>query len=112
MSLVEDLQHTSCVRCKTSLLGNPRGHLAICNKMARLDEALEELYGDGYDTLSFEQIELLFDLLLTTELNGYLIADVISNKTQPLAEEPTVTLCSCGDPRCHSDPFCPGYKGE
>jgi hypothetical protein len=55
--------------------------------MARLDEAFEELYGNGYDTLSFEQIELLFDLLLTTDLSGYIIADVISNKTQPLVEE-------------------------
>jgi hypothetical protein len=55
--------------------------------MARLDEAIEELYGDGYDSLSFEQIKLLFDLLLTTDLSGYLIADVISDtKTQPLAE--------------------------
>jgi len=87
LSLVEDLQHTSCVRCKTSILGNPSQHLATCNKLARLDEAIEELYGDGYDALSFEQIELLFDLLLTTDLSGYIIADVISNKTQPLAEE-------------------------
>ena len=62
------LQHSSCVRCKTSIAGNPKEHLVICEKMARLDEVIEGLYGDGYDTLSFEQIKLLFDLLLTTEL--------------------------------------------
>ena len=55
--------------------------------MARLDECVEELEGLGYESLSFEQIELLFDFLLTTDLSGYIIADVISNKTQPLAEE-------------------------
>lgn len=55
--------------------------------MARLDEVFEELYGLGYDSLSFEQIELVFDFLLTTDLSGYIIADVISNKTQPLDEE-------------------------
>jgi hypothetical protein len=55
--------------------------------MARLDECVEELEGLGYESLSFEQIELLFDLLLTTDLSGYLIVDVISSKTQPLAEE-------------------------
>jgi hypothetical protein len=83
----EDLQLTSCTRCKNAIFGNPKGHLEICEKLGRLDDTLEELSGDGYDSLSFEQIKLLFDLLLTTDLSGYLIADVISDtKTQPLAE--------------------------
>ncbi len=81
------LQYSSCIRCKTSIFGNPREHLSTCQKMARLDECVEELEGLGYESLSFEQIELLFDFLLTTDLSGYIIADVISNKTQPLAEE-------------------------
>lgn len=79
-----NIQFVSCLKCKNVVIGNPREHLAICEKKARPDEALEELYGDA---LSFEQIELLFDLLLTTELSGYIIADVISNKTQPLVEK-------------------------
>jgi hypothetical protein len=84
---LENLQHTSCVRCKTPILGNPSQHLATCSKLERFDQASAQLYRVGYESLSLEQIELLFDLLLTTDLSGYIIADVISNKTQPLAEE-------------------------
>lgn len=73
------LQLTSCVRCKSSILGNPKEHLATCDQLARLDEALEELYGDGYDSLSFEQIGLLVEFLLKTDLSGYIMADVVKD---------------------------------
>lgn len=87
MTQREQFQITSCVRCKNVIFGSPKDHLIICEKLGRLNEALEELAGDGYDSLNFEQIELLFDFLLKTDLSGYNIADVISDRTQPLAEK-------------------------
>ena len=76
-----ELQLTSCVRCKSSILGDPSHHIERCDRSARLDEAIEEPYGDGYDSLSFDQIGLLFDLLQTTDLSG-----VALRKLSPGAE--------------------------
>jgi hypothetical protein len=100
----EDLQLTSCTRCKNAIFGNPKGHLEICEKLGRLDDTLEELSGDGYDSLTFEQIGLLVDFLLKTDLSGYIIADVISDRTKPLVEEDcedrpieSIKCPKCGD---------------
>jgi len=71
------LQHSSCIVCRTSLLGDPSVHLASCEKQRRCDDAIDELMGLGYESLSLEQIGLLFDFLLTTDLSGCFIADVI-----------------------------------
>lgn len=80
------LQYSSCVRCKTSVFGNPKEHLVTCNQLERFDHASAQLYRMGYESLSLDQIGLLVELLLTSELDGYDIADIVANKTQPLEE--------------------------
>lgn len=80
------LQYSSCVRCKTSIFGNPKEHLNTCNQLERFDQASAQLYRMGYESLSLDQIGLLVELLLTSELDGYDIADIVANKTQPLEE--------------------------
>ncbi len=87
MSDIPVLQFSSCVRCKTSLLGNPRAHLDTCNQLERFDQASAQLYRMGYESLSLDQIGLLVEMLLTSQLDGYDIAESVANKTQPLDEE-------------------------
>jgi hypothetical protein len=80
-----NLQMTSCIRCKTSILGNPKEHLDTCNQLERFDQASAQLYQMGYESLSLDQIGLLVEDLIATDLSGYDRADRILAKTQPLA---------------------------
>lgn len=75
-----DIQMTSCVRCHTVLVGvrGVQKHLEMCEREKRLEDALDELAGLGYESLSFDQIRELFGFLSDTDLSGDIIGDLIS----------------------------------
>ena len=65
---------STCVRCKNTIIGDTKIHLEQCEKMERLNEALEYYREEGTETLTLEQVENLVDFLVNTPLSGDLIA--------------------------------------
>ena len=71
---------SSCLKCKSPILGDAKIHLGRCEQAERVRDALQYCDEQGIESLTLEQVSNLTDYLINTPLSGDLMARLVLNE--------------------------------